>query len=109
MRLTPDGDSVVIAFYNPGDPENGLARLYRLRDAALLDQWQVPRSPRVTCPAFVDHPDGVGLVLTTAVEGMPTAQRRLHPDAGTLFWADTDLEGPVPQPDRFVLAGGSAI
>ncbi|MEZ4387971.1 MAG: hypothetical protein R3D98_10445 [Candidatus Krumholzibacteriia bacterium] len=65
-------------------------------DGQLLDRWSMPGSPWVTCPAFVDRPGGMALLLTTAAESVSGAQRRRLPDAGTLRWVGTTLAGPVP-------------
>jgi sugar lactone lactonase YvrE len=94
----PDGmadcgdDTVVIAFYNPDPISDGKAARYRLGDGALLEEWTVPGSPRVTCPLIFEHEGKPKLLLTTATEGMPTEQRNLAPSAGDLFVAAIDLK-----------------
>lgn len=104
----PDGmcdagaGTVIVAFYNPNPVEAGRAVRYRLGTGEALDEWLTPGSPRVTCPLLVSRPDGVKLILTTAVEGMPADQRAGCPNAGCLFFADTPLPA-VPAADVIVL------
>jgi sugar lactone lactonase YvrE len=98
MILTPDGASVIIAFYDPRDVEYGEARQYALKDGHLQQTWRTPGSPRVTCPALVPHAGGVSLVLTTAVEHMTAEEERKHPHAGCLFVAETTWPSVPPSP-----------
>jgi sugar lactone lactonase YvrE len=94
----PDGmvgcgdGTVVVAFYEPDPVPAGRAGRYRLGNGELVEQWTTPGSPRVTCPLLVEQ-DGVKLILTTAVEGMPAEMRAKCPHAGALFVADTTLTG----------------
>ncbi|MFM7059022.1 MAG: ribonuclease III [Planctomycetota bacterium] len=104
MILTPDEQSLIVALYDPGDPDAGQARQYSLADGQLQKIWRCPGSPRVTCPQLVEHNGSVWLLLTTAVEHMPEDQQTRHPAAGSLFIARTDFTGigaqpafPVPQ------------
>jgi sugar lactone lactonase YvrE len=98
----PDGmcdagdGTVIVAFYNPNFAEAGVAVRYRLGIGEVLDEWRTPGSPRVTCPLLVQRPNGVQLVLTTAVEGMPADLRARCPNAGCLFTADTNIEQVPP-------------
>lgn len=98
----PDGmadcgdGTVAIAFFNPDPEPAGRAVRYRLDTGEPVAEWRVPGSPRVTCPLLVKRPDGVKLILTTAVEGMPADQRVKCPNAGCLFLADTELEAVPP-------------
>ncbi|HEX4611594.1 MAG TPA: SMP-30/gluconolactonase/LRE family protein, partial [Urbifossiella sp.] len=100
----PDGmvdagdGTAVVAFYNPGSVAFGRAVRYDLRTGEPLEEWRTPGSPRVTCPCLVPRADGVKLVLTTATEGMPAAQRTLCQDAGSLFVAGTRLGAAPPAP-----------
>lgn len=95
----PEGASVVVAFYNPESVADGLARQLRLADGKVLCEWKIPGAPRVTCPEFVDIDGKVKLIFTTAVEGMPAANRRIAPGSGTLYIADTPFESmPAPPP-----------
>lgn len=94
----PDGmvdcgdGTVIVAFYHPDPVPAGRAVRYRLGTGEPVEEWRTPGSPRVTCPLLVPRPDGVKLVLTTAVEGMPADQRAACPTAGCLFLADTGLQ-----------------
>jgi sugar lactone lactonase YvrE len=92
MIATPDGQSVIIAFYNPADVDFGTARQYSLRDGSLEAVWTVDESPRVTCPQLVRIDGSVKLILTTADEGMTPEQQAQHTSAGCLFIADTDFD-----------------
>jgi sugar lactone lactonase YvrE len=89
LRETPDGESVVVAFYNPEPVAAGLAQEICLASGAVLNEWEFPGSPRVTCPEFAEIGGRVCLLFTTAVEGMPDAHRAGAPEAGTLFVAQT--------------------
>ncbi|MGA3241864.1 MAG: SMP-30/gluconolactonase/LRE family protein [Bryobacteraceae bacterium] len=88
----PGGESVIVAFYNPGAVADGVAQQLRLSDGTVLCEWRIPGSPRVTCPEFVEVEGKVKLVFTTAVEGMPAATRRLAFGAGNLYIADTPFQ-----------------
>ena len=93
----PDGmidagtGTVIVAFYNPGPVDAGRAIRFDLRTGDALEEWLTPGSPRVTCPLLVSHEGATRLILTTATEGMPEEMRRVCPDAGNLFWAETQL------------------
>jgi len=105
MIATADGASVVIAFYDPGDPAAGEARQYGLATGAVEAVWRTAFSPRVTCPQWVAQGGAVRLVLTTAAEHMSEEQRRRHPNAGALFVAAAHGGGGVP-PEPFALPPG---
>ena len=98
----PDGmtdcrdGTVIVAFYNPDPVPAGRAARYRLDTGELVEEWSTPGSPRVTCPLLVQWDDGVKLLLTTAVEGMPDDQRGQAPNAGSLFIADTGIASMPP-------------
>lgn len=98
----PDGmcdagdGTVVVAFYNPHFAESGSAVRYRLGSGEVLHEWVTPGSPRVTCPLLARRPDGVKLLLTTAIEGMPADQLARCPFAGCLFVADAHGCDPPP-------------
>lgn len=98
MILTPDENSLIVALYDPGDPEAGQARQYSLADGSLQRIWRCPGSPRVTCPQLLEHDGSVWLLLTTAVEHMPDEQQARHPAAGSLFIARTEFPGIGAQP-----------
>ncbi|MCS6864238.1 MAG: SMP-30/gluconolactonase/LRE family protein [Gemmataceae bacterium] len=103
----PDGmcdagdGSVIIAFYNPHFAAHGRAVRYDLATGEAQEEWTTPGSPRVTCPLLVPRPDGVKLILTTAVEGMPPTMRAQCPNAGCVFVAPTSLTScPAMEPLR---------
>ena len=98
LLLTPDGRSVIIAFYDPADPEFGVARQYGIASGEVEHVWTCPGSPRVTCPQLVNVDGEVCLVLTTAVEGMEPEQLAKHPNAGCLFIGATDFDSVSDQP-----------
>jgi len=89
LRPSPDGESVIVAFYNPEAVSDGLARMYRLADGAIECEWVLPGSPRVTCPELVEIDGKWKIVFTTAVEGMAPEIRATAPGAGSLYIADT--------------------
>ena len=91
MIATPDGNSVVVAFYNPTDVPFGEVRQYGLEHGDLEVVWRVPQSPQVTCPQWVEDNGSVKLVITTAAENMTTERLSRHPQAGSLFIAPTEL------------------
>jgi sugar lactone lactonase YvrE len=104
LRPTPDGKSIIVAFFNPEPVSDGLAQQIRLADGAVECEWVIPGSPRVTCPEFVQINHKVKLLFTTAIEGMTPAIRALAPHAGKLFIADTNFETvPSPPPHLQVL------
>ena len=98
MILTPDHQSLIVALYDPGDPQAGAARQYNLSNGKLETVWTCPGSPRVTCPQLINHAGRVRLVLTTAVEHMPSEQQATHPNAGCLFVGDTGFTSIGDQP-----------
>jgi sugar lactone lactonase YvrE len=95
MRPSPDGESVIVAFYNPEAAGEGLAREYRIQDGAVLAEWRLPGSPRVTCPEVLELEGQVRVLFTTAVEGMDP----MVPLAGTMYLGETPYdrvpEGPA--------------
>ena len=97
LRSSPDGESVIVAFYDSGVIADGLARQMHIGNGKVLCEWRIPGSPRVTCPEFVELEGKVKVIFTTAVEGMPDETRRLAPGAGKLFIADTPF-GNMPEP-----------
>lgn len=91
MILTPDGQSCIIAFYNPNDAENGEARQYHLESGELEHTWLCPNAPQVTCPALIESGSGLKLVLTTAVEHMSPTRQQQHSNSGSLFIGATSF------------------
>lgn len=98
MIVTPDGKSLIVALYDPADPEAGAARQYSLTTGELEAVWTCPGSPRVTCPQLVEIEGNVSLVLTTADEGMEAERKPSHPNIGCLFVGETDFESVSDQP-----------
>jgi sugar lactone lactonase YvrE len=103
LRPTAEGESVIVAFFNPAAVSDGLAQEIRLADGAVLTEWTLPGSPRVTCPEFARIDGKVCLLFTTAVEGMPAAIREIAPDAGALFCAETPFTTLPEPPPLFVV------
>jgi sugar lactone lactonase YvrE len=98
-RGEQEGDSVIVAYYNPAEVSDGLAQQIRVSDGAVVCEWIIPGSPRVTCPEFVKLNGKVKLLFTTAVEGMPAEIRRRAPGAGCMYIADTEFADlPAPPP-----------
>lgn len=98
MIATPDGQSVIIAFYNPEEAPHGEARQYRLADGQVQQVWRTDRSPQVTCPLLLEHEGGVSLVLTTAVEHMPPEKQARLSNAGCLFIGRAEFDRVPAQP-----------
>jgi sugar lactone lactonase YvrE len=99
LRPAPDGQSVIVAFYNPEPVSGGRAQQICLASGKVLCEWTIPGSPRVTCPEFAMIEGKVKLLFTTAVEGMAPEIRAIAPAAGTLFVADTSFSNvPAPPP-----------
>jgi sugar lactone lactonase YvrE len=99
LRPSPHDQSVIVAFYNPDHVSDGLARQFCPDTGAVLAEWSLPGSPRVTCPEFIEQDGQVRVVFTTAVEGMPAATRAIAPGAGSMYIADTPFTAvPAPPP-----------
>lgn len=97
MVATADRQSVIIAFYNPGDAPHGVVRQYGLETGVVECEWQLPGSPQVTCPLLVQWKGEVQLLATTAAENMSTERRARYPQAGSPFSASTSFkESTVP-------------
>ena len=91
MVATPDGKSVIIAFYNPNDVEFGVAEQFSLKTGEVEARWTTPKSPRVTCPLLLESDGKIQLVLTTAVEDMTEVQLEQHENAGSMFISETSF------------------
>ncbi len=89
MIGSPDGEGVIISFYNPAEAPCGETRWYDVKTGACRAVWRTPGSPRATCPLLIEQAGKMRLVITTAVEGMPADQRARAPHAGCLFIAET--------------------
>lgn len=92
MVATPDGKSVIVAFYNPFDVECGVARQFSLETGSVEAFWTTDKSPRVTCPLLMEIDGRVKLILTTADEGLTAEQQQKHKNAGALFIGETEFE-----------------
>ncbi len=106
MIATPDGQSVIIAFYNPHDAPHGEVRQFCLADGSQEAVWKTPLSPRATCPLLIENGGEVKLIVTTAVEDMPVEGQAQSPNAGCLFMGDTPFDS-VPEQSRIRI--GTAI
>lgn len=91
MIATPDGASVIVAFYNPADAESGEAKQFSLATGQVEAVWRTEKSPRVTCPQLVERDGRIQLILTTADEGMSPEQQAQHTNAGALFIGETEF------------------
>ncbi|MBA63794.1 MAG: gluconolactonase [Planctomycetaceae bacterium] len=100
MVLTPDGQSAIVAFYNPNPAEYGVARQFSLATGEVQAEWRCPMAPRVTCPLLLNTEAGVKLILTTATEVMESEMFESHPNSGCLFVGDTVFDS-VPVDYRF--------
>jgi sugar lactone lactonase YvrE len=89
MVGTPDGQGVIIAFYNPQDAPFGVVHQYGLAEQDLQIQWHLPGSPQVTCPLLIERAGAVQLIATTATENMPADKLARYPMAGCLYAAAT--------------------
>ena len=89
--LTPEGDGIIVAIFDPEVSAFGETRLYNIATGKLRRVWRTPGSPQNTCPALVPHDGGVSLVITTAVENMSEADFEKCPKAGQLFVGETDF------------------
>lgn len=99
MTLTPDEQSLIISFYNPHPAEFGETRQYSLYNGELEHIWQTPGSPQATCPLLLPTADGsIRLIITTAVEHMPSERRAGAPQAGGIFIAETSFRSPPNNP-----------
>ena len=92
MVATPDGKSLIVAFYNPAAAQYGVARQFSIETGEVQAEWQTVKAPRVTCPLLLETARGVKLVLTTAVEDMPDEMFAQHPNSGALFVGETMFE-----------------
>ncbi len=99
LRPCPNGDSIVVAYFNPELVADGAAQQLRLSDGAVLAEWKIPGSPRVTCPELFWWNSKVMALFSTATEGMSEEHRRLAPEAGSFFIAETPFDRvPAPPP-----------
>ena len=97
----PDGmvdcgaGGAVIALYDSKPDAVGHLVHVDLALGEVIEHFTVPGSPRVTCPLLWAGDAGLTLVATTAVEGMPAADRSKCPEAGSLFAGPFTGKGDV--------------
>ncbi|MCY3007800.1 MAG: SMP-30/gluconolactonase/LRE family protein [Planctomycetota bacterium] len=85
MTMTLDGKSLIIALYNPQAADYGRTIQVGIASGALEREWQTVGSPQATCPQWVEQDGQLVLVITTAVEHMPSDRRSGAPHAGCLY------------------------
>ncbi len=103
MVATPDGQSVIVALYNPNDAPYGETRQYGLQSGQLEAVWKTAAAAQVTCPLLLQSEDRVRLVLTTAAENMSAEKLERQPNAGALFIGETPF-GQVSEDVRLDLS-----
>jgi sugar lactone lactonase YvrE len=96
--LSPNGDHIIISFYNPDSAPHGETRMYDLRTGRVQQTWITIGSPQATCPQLIMWEGGVWLIITTAVEFMPKDRRSESPLAGGIFMGKTDFLEATPAP-----------
>ncbi|GIW91273.1 MAG: gluconolactonase [Pirellulaceae bacterium] len=97
MVASPDGNSLLVALYNPHPAAWGEVRQYGIESGECEAVWRVPGSPQVTCPQLFYFEGKVHLVITTAVEHMAPDRRREAHGAGCLFVMETSWNEPLPR------------
>ena len=95
MVITPDGQSVIVALYNPNDAPYGETRQYGLQSGQLEAVWKTAAAAQVTCPLLMPWEGRVSLILTTAAENMSAEKLERQPQAGALFIGETSFEQAV--------------
>lgn len=98
MIATPDGNSVIISFYNPNDAPHGETRQYSLATGAVEAIWKTPKAPQATCPQLIRHAGQVMLIVTTAVEHMSPERQTIHSNSGCLFVGETPFSDVLERP-----------
>ena len=91
MTMTLDGESIIVSLYNPNAAPFGRTVQYSIATGKAEQEWQTIGSPQATCPQLIAWEGRVWLVITTAIEHMPTERRKDSPEAGFLFLAETDF------------------
>lgn len=90
MTMTLDGKSIIVSLYNPNAAPFGRTVQYSIATGELEREWHTMGSPQATCPQLIEWQGRVCLVITTAVEHMPMERRGDSPEAGSLFFAETE-------------------
>ena len=85
MTLSLDGKSVIISLYNPNPAEFGRTIQVSLSSGQVEYEWRTPKSPQATCPQWFVFQDELLLIITTAVEHMPSNRQLESNQAGALF------------------------
>ena len=92
MVMAPDGQSVIVALYNPGDAPHGEVRQYGLASGKVEAVWKTAASAQVTCPLLMPWEGRVSLILTTAAENMSPEKQQRQFHAGALFVGETSFD-----------------
>jgi len=92
MTTTLDGKSIIVSLYNPNPAAFGRTVQYSIADGSTQQVWHTLGSPQSTCPQLIVWKGRVWVIVTTAVEHMPTERRSESPTAGGLFLGETDME-----------------
>jgi sugar lactone lactonase YvrE len=87
----PDG-AVIDAAGNMWLAQWGAGRVACFDPSGQMLRHVAFEAPHTSCPAF-GGPDLTTLFCTTALQGMDSAARAAHPDAGKLFWAKGVAKG----------------
>ena len=90
MTSTLDGKGVIISLYNPDPAPYGRTIQVNLETQQVEREWQTEGSPQATCPQWVNRGGSVTLLVTTAVENMPSERRSAALNSGSLFAVGTD-------------------
>jgi sugar lactone lactonase YvrE len=91
MTMTPDGRSAIISLYQPEPAPQGRTIQVSFETGEVEKVWTVDASPQVTCPQWVSYNGNAALVMTTAVENMPSSRRAESPNAGSIFMCETEI------------------
>lgn len=92
MVMTPDGQSVIVALYNPNHAPHGETRQYGLESGQVEAVWKTTAAAQVTCPLLMPWEGRVSLIVTTAAENMSAEKLQQQSQAGALFIGETPFE-----------------
>jgi hypothetical protein len=81
---------------------DGIAQEIRLSDGAVLTEFVLPGSPRVTCPEIGELDGAPCVFFTTAIEGMPPERRApsRNRKRGRFSWRDFRPASPQTDTSR---------
>ena len=97
MALVPGTqDQVVVAMFDPEPAAAGRLLWCSLRTGAVLRTFVTPGAAQVTCPQWLEGPQGTLLVATTAAEHLTAERLAAQPNAGCLFGIEVDVPAPTP-------------